>query len=139
MSRPSAVKWHQKGHQSHHSVIQSGIPSNWPGSEGKPRMVWVGRDLQGHQSNYVTFILDFQLFHYHEDGLLLRECWAQVQESTGWGWTVTPSLSWLCAGNRKLSPSWFFLPFVPLPIALCMWQHYIHRLRVTVPSILMLW
>lgn len=71
-------------------------------------------------------------------GLLLRECWAQVQESTGWGWIVIPSLPWLCAGNRKLSPSWFFLLFVPLPIALCMWQHYIHSLRVPVPSILML-
>lgn len=84
-------------------------------------------------------MLYFQLFQYHKDGTSPK---GMLGTGTAVHWLgldcdSLPSLA-VCWEQEALTLLVFLL-FVPLPITLCMWQHYSHRLQVTVPSMLMLW
>lgn len=68
----------------------------WFGSEGS---------FKGHQRIKSHLCWIFQLFHSCKDETSPKG--ALSTGVHGWGWIVIPSLPWLCAGNRKLSPSWF--------------------------------
>lgn len=81
---------------------------------GNPEWFGLEGSFKGHQriKSHLCWIFNSSIIT--KMGLLLRECWAQVQESTGWGWTVIPSLPWLCAGTGS-SPPPVFPAICPTP------------------------